>query len=190
MYSGFHSTNCEIDKIKILRELHVELDNCVLNSYGWGSVNLAHNFYETKQGIRFTISEAARREVLDRLLELNHQRYAEEVAAGLHEKKTAKAPKAVKPVATPAAVDVQSDLFAEPIALPVQTSVSASGSSPIVDYLNAHPGWHNKDAILSATGFPENRWNVTIRQLLDSGQVQRQGEKRGAKYQAAPKGTA
>jgi len=38
------------------------------------------------QGDRFTISEAARREVLDRLLELNHQRYAEEVAQGLHDK--------------------------------------------------------------------------------------------------------
>ena len=37
-------------------------------------------------GPRFTIDEAARREVLGRLLELNHQRYAEEVAAGLHEK--------------------------------------------------------------------------------------------------------
>lgn len=31
--------------------------------------------------------ESARREVLARLLELNHQRYAEEVAAGLHEVK-------------------------------------------------------------------------------------------------------
>ena len=40
----------------------------------------------TKQGERFTLSEPARREVLDRLLALNHQRYAEEVKAGLHEK--------------------------------------------------------------------------------------------------------
>lgn len=173
-----------------LRQLAIEMDQAVATAYGWQDLDLGHGFHETKQGIRFTISEAARREVLDRLLELNHQRYAEEVAAGLHEKRTAKAPKAVKRVATPAAVDVQSDLFAEPIALPVQTSAPASGNSPIVDYLNAHPGLHSKDAILSATGFPENRWNITIRQLLDSGQVERQGEKRGAKYQASPKGTA
>ena len=45
--------------------------------------------------MRFTISEAARREVLGRLLELNHQRYAEEVAAGLHEKGKARRGKAV-----------------------------------------------------------------------------------------------
>ena len=34
----------------------------------------------TKQGIPFTIREAVRREVLDRLLALNHERYKEEVA--------------------------------------------------------------------------------------------------------------
>jgi hypothetical protein len=47
-----------------------------------------HGFHETAQGVRYTVSEAARREVLGRLLELNHQRYAEEVAAGVHETKT------------------------------------------------------------------------------------------------------
>jgi hypothetical protein len=36
---------------------------------------------------RFTIGEAARRDVPGRLLKLNHQRCAEEVAAGLHEAK-------------------------------------------------------------------------------------------------------
>jgi very-short-patch-repair endonuclease len=55
-----------------------------------GEGGLGHDFHTTKQGIRFTISETARREVLDRLLELNHQRYAEEVAQGLHDKKKAK----------------------------------------------------------------------------------------------------
>ena len=37
--------------------------------------------------MRYTLGPAARTEVLDRLLELNHERYAEEVAAGLHTKK-------------------------------------------------------------------------------------------------------
>lgn len=190
LYNRFHDMKQSDADISTLREMQVAIDFVIANAYGWQDLDLGHGFHETKQGIRFTISEAARREVLDRLLELNHQRYAEEVAAGLHDKKTAKAPKAVKRVTSSVAIDVQSDLFAEPIVLPVQTTVSASGNSPIVDYLNANPGLHSKDAILSATGFPENRWNVTIRQLLDSGQVERQGEKRGAKYQASPKGTA
>jgi len=66
-------------------------------AYGWTSLDLGHGFHETKQGIRFTISESARREVLARLLKLNHERYAEEVKQGLHDegKKKAKA----KPVA-------------------------------------------------------------------------------------------
>ncbi len=55
------------------------MDNAVAASYGWDDLDLGHGFHETKQGIRFTISESARREVLARLLKLNHERYAEEV---------------------------------------------------------------------------------------------------------------
>ena len=55
-------------------------------AYGWDDLDLGHGFHETKQGVRYTISEEARREVLGRLLKLNHERYAEEVAMGLHEK--------------------------------------------------------------------------------------------------------
>lgn len=64
------------------------MDREVANAYGWQDLDLGHDFHTTKQGIRFTISETARREVLDRLLELNHQRYAEEVTQGLHNKKS------------------------------------------------------------------------------------------------------
>ena len=48
------------------------------------------SFLGTKQGVRYTISEPARREVLERLLLLNHERYAKEVEQGLHDKKTQK----------------------------------------------------------------------------------------------------
>ena len=56
-------------------------------AYGWTDLELDHGFHDTKQGVRFTISEPARREVLQRLLKLNHARYAEEVQQGLHAKK-------------------------------------------------------------------------------------------------------
>ena len=69
------------------------MDNAVAAAYGWSDLDLGHGFHETKQGIRFTISESARREVLARLLKLNHERYAEEVAQGLHDKKKGKAAK-------------------------------------------------------------------------------------------------
>ena len=63
------------------------MDNAVAAAYGWTDLDLGHGFHETKQGVRYTISEPARREVLARLLKLNHERYAEEVKQGLHEKK-------------------------------------------------------------------------------------------------------
>jgi hypothetical protein len=63
---------------------------------------LGHGFHATKQGERYTLSEPARRTVLDRLLALNHQRYAEEVKAGLHDKGAKKAKTARKgKVSTP-----------------------------------------------------------------------------------------
>jgi hypothetical protein len=54
-----------------------------------GMTKTYDRFHETRQGFRFTISEPARREVLQRLLKLNHERYAEEVKQGLHGKKGA-----------------------------------------------------------------------------------------------------
>jgi hypothetical protein len=89
-YNRFHDPNEAAEDIQKLRELHIEMDREVANAYGWQDLDLGHDFHTTKQGIRFTISETVRREVLDRLLELNHQRYTEEVAQGLHDKKKAK----------------------------------------------------------------------------------------------------
>ena len=47
---------------------------------------LEHDFHPVRgQGVRFTFSPRAAGEALDRLLELNKERYEAEVAAGLHE---------------------------------------------------------------------------------------------------------
>ncbi len=89
-YNRFHNPDETAEDIERLRELHVEMDETVAGAYGWGDLNLGHSFHEIKLGTRFTISEEARREVLDRLLLLNHERYAEEVEQGLHDKKAKK----------------------------------------------------------------------------------------------------
>lgn len=85
-----------------LRELHVEMDNAVLVAYGWDSdseygpaIQLRHDFYEVdylpeNDRIRFTIHPDSRREVLKRLLELNHKIHEEEVKAGLWDKNKTK----------------------------------------------------------------------------------------------------
>jgi hypothetical protein len=57
-----------------LRDLQVQMDQAVAGAYGWGDLDLGHGFHEARPGVRFTISEAARLEALDRLLALNHKR--------------------------------------------------------------------------------------------------------------------
>ena len=97
-YNRFHDSDENSKDTLTLRNLHVELDQAVAAAYGWDDLNLGHGFLETKQGLRYTISEVARREVLQRLLKLNHERYAEEVEQGLHDKKKKRAKKKTKPV--------------------------------------------------------------------------------------------
>jgi hypothetical protein len=87
LYNLFHNRADSSPDIQKLRALHVEMDEAVAQAYGWGDLKLGHGFHPTKQGERFTLSPQARQEVLDRLLKLNHERYAEEVKQGLHDKK-------------------------------------------------------------------------------------------------------
>jgi hypothetical protein len=89
-YNRFHDLQENAKDIITLRELHREMDEAVAKAYGWDDLKLEHGFHETKQGLRYTISEAARREVLDRLLLLNHQRHEEEDRAGSSEQKGSK----------------------------------------------------------------------------------------------------
>ena len=67
------------------------MDETVLKAYGWQDINLAHDFYEVdylpeNDRVRYTISPESRKEVLKRLLKLNHEIHEQEVKAGLHAK--------------------------------------------------------------------------------------------------------
>jgi len=86
-YNLLHDQGCTDDDIAGLREIHRVIDEAVVGAYGWDDLlaaGLDHGFHDTRQGVRYTIGAAVRQEILDRLLELNHERYAAEVAAGLH----------------------------------------------------------------------------------------------------------
>jgi hypothetical protein len=87
VYNRFHDPDETSPDIQKLRDLHVEMDNAVSAAYGWNDLKLELGFHKVKDDIRFTISETARREVLQRLLKLNHERYAEEDKQGLHGKR-------------------------------------------------------------------------------------------------------
>jgi hypothetical protein len=84
LYSSVH-TEAESDpEIQAIRDAHIEVDRAVAEAYGWNGLDLNHGFHKTKQGPRFTITPDARTEILDRLLELNHAQYKEEMDKGLH----------------------------------------------------------------------------------------------------------
>ncbi|SHT65334.1 N-6 DNA Methylase [Mycobacteroides abscessus subsp. abscessus] len=71
-----------------LRAIHVELDKAVMDAYGWVDISLDHGFHTYRQMERWTVSPAARVEILDRLLEENHRRAAEEAKLKTKQKGT------------------------------------------------------------------------------------------------------
>jgi hypothetical protein len=81
VYNRYHNPEDISDDVTELRRISVEMDAAVAAAYGWQDLYLSHGFYETKQGIRYSIAETVRLEILDRLLALNHQQHAVEEAA-------------------------------------------------------------------------------------------------------------
>ena len=79
---------CTDRRVEQWRELARAIDDVILKAYGWDDMRPNYGFFDTFFGIRFSMDPVSLDEVHRRLLELNHQRYAEEVAAGLHEKKS------------------------------------------------------------------------------------------------------
>jgi hypothetical protein len=79
IYNRFHDANNSSSDVEAFRCLQVQLDLRVASAYGI-NLDLGHAIHKTRHGTRYTISESARRQVLDLLLALNHQRHAEEKA--------------------------------------------------------------------------------------------------------------
>lgn len=77
LYNQVHDPLVTDAAIVGLRELHERIDHAVLAAYGWGDLDPQIGHHPTKIGIRWTVSPAARFEVLDRLLVENHRRAAQ-----------------------------------------------------------------------------------------------------------------
>ncbi len=77
-YNLVHDPACTDPDIVGLRHLHRDLDHAVFAAYGWTDLAPVHDHLETRQGIRWTIDPATRQEMLDRLLQLNHDRHTAE----------------------------------------------------------------------------------------------------------------
>lgn len=91
-YNMVHDRECNDAEIVELRDIHKGIDEAVCRAYGWDDLisQLDHGHHLVGRETRYTVGPVVQRELVDRLLELNHERYAAEVAAGLHDKKRAK----------------------------------------------------------------------------------------------------
>jgi hypothetical protein len=98
-YNLVNSKECNDADIVELRAIHQAIDEAVCRAYGWDDLipQLDHGIHPVGRDTRFTVCFDIQRELVDRLLELNHERYAAEVAAGLHDKKTKKPGRAMDP---------------------------------------------------------------------------------------------
>jgi hypothetical protein len=182
VYNLFHDHSENDQEIQSLRELHISVDLAVADSYGWTDVKFDHDFYELKQGIRFSISEESRVIVFRRLLKLNSQLHQEEVNKG-HEKAASRtrvqaARKINKSPDKPTLFDFNSS----------HTKEVSRYDQAVLSWLFENDDWFAKADILSGSDIPANQWQSTINQLLADGLVERQGERRGTRYRAARMG--
>ena len=186
IYNRFHDLSDEDPRVRELRALHCEIDLAVLKAYGWEDIDPGHDFHQVpylpeNDRIRFTLSERVRLEVLRRLSELNHERYAQEVADGLHgstaRRTTSRSPRGRRAAS---AQSVQPTL--EFNASPSPNSGAKGSSSDVLRFLTKNRGWHAKADILAATGLTDGQWNVAITDLVARDLLVRQGERRGARY--------
>jgi hypothetical protein len=182
LYNRFHNPEDNHKDIIEMRSLHQKIDEEVALQYGWTDLNLEHGFYEEdylpeNDRIRFTISEEARHNVLDRLVLLNKERYAKEQ---LSKPIKAKSKPSQKPKKT-AQPTPQIGLFDEPavdtaLNEPVEQKGNQWGTVSIDQILawleSKAPNWYTKDAILTACGASQNDWDDAIKELLEDGDIE------------------
>jgi len=148
-----------------LRRLHRQLDESIRDAYGWQSLDLGHDFHEVEtlpenDRVRYTISPTARKEVLRRLLALNHERAAAQtMAAPVKKARRAKG----------AAEQVIEDMFATGTRTPLPSfnpallpdGVWARHSTDHAAEMGVILG-----AILKVAGSPEPARNIRLASIL------------------------
>lgn len=158
------------DGLVELRRLQVALDNAVRDAYEWSDLNLGHDFVEVdtlpeNDRVRYTISPAARKEVLKRLLALNHERARQEAAQepaakkGKAKRTAAKRAGKAAPPPAPAGVPAFDTVSAEAAGLPKSAWAAAGGDSVTDDTLALA-------AVLKAFAAPAATQQVRLAALL------------------------
>lgn len=165
-------------QILLLRAKYCELNSAVIDAYGWSDLQISYDFRDGGLGSRYSVSECAQRQILQRLLELNYHLH-EEISKDLHISAPTK--NAGRTNRTQVNKSIQGGFdFGD-----LEISDSGRALAPrdaLLSHLGSQTGWHVKSDILAATGISDGQWNGAINELTAEGKIERQGERRGARY--------
>jgi len=202
VYNQFHDPrDCSVE-VRDLRAMQVQLDKAAIKVYGWEDIELHHDFYQASyladnERTRFTVSENARIEILDRLSSLNQGVYERDLGSGaldsskldreelnLNKRRTrCSGPSEANSVR-------QLGLWkADPHGggkdgEPVQFGGLSQHASALLTWFRTTTDWRSRAEALDPLNFSTPEWNQAIQELLATGLVERTGEKRGTRYRA------
>lgn len=180
-----HDRDCADPDVQKLRTLRTKADQLVTESYAWSSLKLDHDFHTVpylpeNDRVRFTISETARHDVIRRLSELNTRRHNEETRSATSTNSGSPKTSRARSNSNPGQIEFGLDVPWQE--RPQSTSGVSSAADKIVSHLKARRSWLSKSDILAYVDIPDGQWNAAINDLLARGTVERQGERRGARY--------
>jgi hypothetical protein len=163
-----------------LRRLLSVIDAEVAAAYGWNDVEVAYDFREfgggsTNDKWRWALSANATSTLLEKLVALNRERFE---AASSNSNGGGRTSSRTRRSTSAATVQPSLDFKTGTVA----TINGATPAAAILGFLSEHNGWHAKADVLAATGITDGQWNATIADLIAGGKVDRQGERRGARY--------
>lgn len=181
LYNRIHDLSDDRELIEKLR-LHTQLlDAEVCSNLGISDISLDHGFHcqddlPANDNIRFTVSQSAREEIILRLIDINQNRHKQEnstksITGGRLDRKPQRRSTA-NPYSSQKGFDFDLDSNAKNPAEKILTALVSNGE------------WLAKSEVIAATGITDGQWNTAINELLASGQVERQGERRGTRYRA------
>ena len=194
LYNRFHHQD-EVDpRIGALRELHRQIDEAVANAYEWTDMDLEHGFHQVdylpeNDRTRYTISEAARLEVLRRLSALNRDRYKAEQSASkskpTKESRIQQGPAAGAEDQSSKKPQPQTDLFEAPAESRQSIPEPTTPVERVYEWIEEKRGsWVPKHAILTGTGIDMPALNDAIAELIADDDLEQQGEGDEARYRA------
>ena len=177
-YNLINNPSVITDEISQFRKIIQEIDEEVINLYGWENIDIQHGFHPQthlpeNDRIRFGFSEDERAKIIRLLVKCNHAEKSRQQDVSKAKPKATKTPKTITRAAAPAS------LFDQP---PAAGLVPEKPKQAVLEVLRGGNRWFKKAEVLRESGVSEAEWNLVIAGLVADGTVERRGEKRGTEY--------